>query len=122
MPVEYTRAARTVLGDDGLLAITQLCLLSHDHADTADLARTTAAAALPNRRDLLRGHGHANPDALDDRLVDALVAHGSAADIAHRVQEHSDAGADHVSLQLVTTTPDSPSVRQWEQLAVFLPV
>ncbi|MER6306629.1 TIGR03620 family F420-dependent LLM class oxidoreductase [Streptomyces sp. NPDC001657] len=122
MPVEYTRAARTVLGDDGLLAITQLCLLSHDHADTADLARTTAAAALPNRHDLLRGLGHANPDALDDRLVDALVAHGSAADIAHRVQEHFDAGADHVSLHLVTTTPDSPSVRQWEQLATFLPV
>ncbi len=78
MPVEYTRAARTVLGDDGLLAITQLCVLSHDHADTADLARTTAAAALPNRHDLLRGLGHENPDALDSRLVDALVAHGRA--------------------------------------------
>ncbi|MGW0858411.1 LLM class flavin-dependent oxidoreductase [Streptomyces sp. NPDC002690] len=122
MPAEYTRAARAVLEDDGLLTITQLCVLSHDHADTADLARTTAAAALPNRRDLLRGLGHENPDALDSRLVDALVAHGRAEDIAHRVQEHFDAGADHVSLHLVTTTPDSPPVRQWEQLAVHLPV
>ncbi|WP_338930841.1 TIGR03620 family F420-dependent LLM class oxidoreductase [Streptomyces netropsis] len=122
MPIEYTRTARTVLGDDGLLAVTQLCVLTHDRADTADLARTTAAAALPNRRELLRGLGHENPDALDDRLVDALVAHGRAEDIAQRAQEHFDAGADHVSLHLMTTTPDSPSVRQWEQLAMHLPV
>ncbi|GHG62612.1 hypothetical protein [Streptomyces griseocarneus] len=122
MPVEYTRTARTVLGDDGLLAVTQLCVLTHDRADTADLARTTAAAALPNRRDLLRGLGYENPDARDDRLVDALVAHGRAEDIAQRVHEHFDAGADHVSLHLMTTTPDSPSVRQWEQLAMHLPI
>ncbi|MGX1885533.1 LLM class flavin-dependent oxidoreductase [Streptomyces sp. NPDC055287] len=122
MPVEYTRTARTVLEDDGLLAITQLCVLSHDRADTADLARSTAAAALPNRRDLLRGLGHETPDAVDSQLVDALVAHGRAEDIAHRVQEHFDAGADHVSLHLVTTTPGAPSVRQWEQLAMHLPV
>ncbi|MBL1121024.1 TIGR03620 family F420-dependent LLM class oxidoreductase [Streptomyces sp. 110] len=122
MPIEYTRTARAILGDDGLLAITQMCVLSHDHADTADLARTTAAAALPNRRELLRGLGYETPGALDDRLVDALVVHGSAEDIAHRVQEHFDAGADHVSLHLMTTTPDSPSVRQWEQLAMHLPV
>ncbi|MCX4825851.1 LLM class flavin-dependent oxidoreductase [Streptomyces sp. NBC_01142] len=120
MPVEHTRAARTILGDGGLLAITQLCVLTHDRADTADLARNAAAAALPNRHQLLRGLGHENPDALDDRLVDALVAHGRAEDIARRVLTHFDAGADHVSLHLVTTTPDSPSVRQWEQLAVHL--
>ncbi|MFE3717202.1 TIGR03620 family F420-dependent LLM class oxidoreductase [Streptomyces cyaneofuscatus] len=122
MPVEYTRTARTALGNDALLAITQMCVLSHDPAETADLARTTAAAALPNRRDLLRGLGYENPEALDDRLVDALVARGRAEDIAHRVQEHFDAGADHVSLHLMTTTPDSPSVQHWEQLAMHLPV
>ncbi|MFK0258571.1 LLM class flavin-dependent oxidoreductase [Streptomyces sp. NPDC090445] len=122
MPVEYTRTARNVLGDDALLAVTQLCVLSYDRADTASLAHTAAAAALPNRRDLLRGIGHANPDALDSHLVDALVAHGRAEDIARRVEEHFDAGADHVSLHLVTTTPHAPPVRQWEQLAVHLPV
>lgn len=122
MPIEYTRTARTVLGNDALLAVTQMCVLSNDLADTAGLARTTAAAALPNRRELLRGLGHDTPDALDDRLVDALVVHGRAEDIAHRVQEHFDAGADHVSLHLMATAPDSPSVRQWKQLAMRLPV
>ena len=122
MPVEYTRAARTALGDDGLLAVTQLCVLGDGHADTTDPARTTAEAALPNRRGLLRGLGYENPDALDGRLVDALVAHGRAEDIARRVQEHFDAGADHVSLHLVTTAPGSPSVRQWQRLAAHLPL
>jgi hypothetical protein len=120
MPAEYTRTATTVLGDDVRLAVTQLCVLTHDRADTADMARTTAAAALPNRREPLRDLGHETPDALDDRLVDALVAHGRAEDIAHRVQEHFVAGADHVSLQLVTAAPEAPPVRQWEQLAPHL--
>ncbi|MFC8448755.1 TIGR03620 family F420-dependent LLM class oxidoreductase [Kitasatospora sp. NPDC057223] len=122
MPVEYTRTARAALGDDRLLAVTQLCVLGRNRADTADLARSTAEAALPNRRDLLRELGHETPEALDDRLVDALVAHGPAQDIAQRVHEHLAAGADHVSLHLTTAAPDSPPERQWERLAAHLPV
>ncbi|MFG3117745.1 hypothetical protein ACGF4C_25550 [Streptomyces sp. NPDC048197] len=53
---------------------------------------------------------------LDDRLIDALVAHGRGEHIAHRVQAHFDAGADHVSLHLVTAPPGAPPVGQWEQL------
>lgn len=117
MPVGYTRTAREILGEDRLLAVTQLCVLSHDRTRTAELARTTAAAALPNRRELLRALGHPSPDTLDARLVDAIVAHGDAQDISHRVQEHLDAGADHVSLHLVTDDPHTPPLRQWEQLA-----
>ncbi|WP_157253704.1 TIGR03620 family F420-dependent LLM class oxidoreductase [Nonomuraea typhae] len=120
MPVEYTRTARKALGDDRLLAVTQLCVLSHDREAAAELARTTAAAALPNRRDLLRRLGYEAPEALDARLVDALVAHGRAEDIAHRVQQHLDAGADHVSLHLVAI-PGSPSEPQWRQLATHIP-
>ncbi|MFJ8364481.1 TIGR03620 family F420-dependent LLM class oxidoreductase [Streptomyces sp. NPDC093984] len=120
MPVEHTRNSRAVLGPAGLLAVTQLCVLGPDRSHTAALARTTAAAALPNRRTLLSGHGYENVDALDDRLVDALVAHGTAEDIARRVHEHLDAGADHVSLHFLTTTPHTPPIQQWEQLAVHL--
>jgi len=120
MPVEYTRKARAVLGPDALVAVTQLCVLSPDRHHTAELARTTAAAALPNRRTLLHDLGHRDVDTLGDRLVEAIVAHGRAEDIAQRVQEHVDAGADHVSLHLLTTTPRTPPIRQWEQLAAHL--
>ena len=36
-----------------------------------------------------------------DKLVDAVVAHGTPADIAKRLQEHLDAGADHVCVQVL---------------------
>ncbi|MFG3507050.1 hypothetical protein ACGF5F_16215 [Streptomyces sp. NPDC047821] len=116
-PIEYARIARATLEDDRLLATTQMCVLRHDRADTADLARTTAASALPNRHALLRGLEYENPGALNDRPVDALVAHGTVEDIAHRAQQHFDAEVDHVSLHLMTTTPDSPPISQGEQRA-----
>ena len=51
------------------MAVTQLCVLSHDPADTADLARTTAEAALPSRRELLlRGIGYETPAASNSSI------------------------------------------------------
>ncbi|MDX3226544.1 TIGR03620 family F420-dependent LLM class oxidoreductase [Streptomyces sp. ME19-01-6] len=120
MPVEHTRNSRAVLGPTGLLAVTQLCVLGPDRSHTMALARTTAAAALPNRRTLLPDLGYENVDSLNDRLVDALVAHGTAEDIVRRVHEHLDAGADHVSLHLLTTTPHTLPAQQWKQLAAHL--
>ncbi|GAB2443074.1 TIGR03620 family F420-dependent LLM class oxidoreductase [Streptosporangium sandarakinum] len=120
MPVEYTRAAREILGDDRLLAVTQLCVLGHDRAHTAGPARATAAAALPNRRELLRGLGHPSPEALSDRLVEAIVAHGRAEDVAHRVRQHLDAGADHVSLHVLAAESHAPPAQWWEEIAAHL--
>jgi hypothetical protein len=40
-------------------------------------------------------------DGGSDRLVDSLVALGDAKQIATRIGEHLDAGADHVCLQLI---------------------
>lgn len=128
MPVEHTRSARAGLGPDALLAVTQLCVLGPDRSQTSELARTTAAAALPNRRALLHDLGYEDVDSLSDQLVDAIVAHGRAEDIARRVHEHLDAGADHVSLHIVTTAPHTatpgaprtPPTRHWQQLAAHL--
>ncbi|MEU4704309.1 TIGR03620 family F420-dependent LLM class oxidoreductase [Nonomuraea dietziae] len=117
MPVEHTRNARAVLGPDALLAVTQLVILDPGRSGSADLARSYAAALLPNRRDLLKDLGFEDVDALGDRLVDALVVRGPAGDIAHRVEEHLDAGADHVALFVLTDTPAIPPVRQWRALA-----
>ncbi|MDX6728384.1 MAG: hypothetical protein QOK49_3189, partial [Baekduia sp.] len=38
-------------------------------------------------------------DGGSDRLIDAVIPHGSPAAIADAVREHLDAGADHVCLQ-----------------------
>ncbi len=37
-----------------------------------------------------------------DRLVDAVVAYGTADQIAARLNEHLEAGADHVPVQVLT--------------------
>ena len=36
-----------------------------------------------------------------DRLIDALVAHGTPEDIVGRLNEHLKAGADHVTIQVL---------------------
>ena len=36
-----------------------------------------------------------------DRLIDAVVAYGTPDDIAARLNEHLDAGADHVAIQVL---------------------
>ena len=36
-----------------------------------------------------------------DKLIDAVVAHGSADDVAVRLSEHLEAGADHVAIQVL---------------------
>ena len=36
-----------------------------------------------------------------DRLIDAVVAHGTPEDIAKRLNEHLEAGADHVAIQVL---------------------
>ena len=56
-----------------------------------------------------------------DRLVDAMVAWGSAADIAERVQAHLDAGADHVCLQVVRADDGPSEADIWQELAGVLP-
>jgi probable F420-dependent oxidoreductase len=43
-----------------------------------------------------------------DALIDALVAHGSAEQVAARLTEHLHAGADHVCAQLLTAPGVDP--------------
>ncbi|MEV0234091.1 TIGR03620 family F420-dependent LLM class oxidoreductase [Nonomuraea sp. NPDC050786] len=120
MPVEHTRQARELLGPQATLAVTQLVVLDPSRSRSADLARAHAAAALPNRLAPLRALGYDHPESLDDRLVEALVATGGTDDIARRVRDHLDAGADHVSLHVLTSTPDHPPLQQWSRLAAHL--
>ena len=36
-----------------------------------------------------------------DKLIDAVVAYGNPEEIAHRLNEHLDTGADHVAIQVL---------------------
>jgi probable F420-dependent oxidoreductase len=78
---------------------------------------------LPNYTNNWKRQGFTDDDLADggsDRLVDALVVWGDEATIAARVQEHRDAGADHVCIQVLTEDPHSFPADQWRTLAPSL--
>jgi probable F420-dependent oxidoreductase len=103
-PPAHTALARSILGEKGLLAPEQAVVLEADRRQ----ARITARAylerylLLPNYRGNLERLGYNDEDFAGKgsaRLVDALVAHGSADEVAMKVRSHLEAGADHVCIQ-----------------------
>ncbi len=112
---EHTRAARETLGTGKLLAPEQKVVLSADTGTARATARATVERylGLTNyRRNLLRmGWAEADLDhGGSDRLIDALVLHGRAGDIARGITAHLDAGADHVCVQPLGPDP-LPAIR-----------
>ena len=122
---EHTRIAREAIGADRLVAAEQGVVLDTD----PDRARATARLhlatylGLPNYANNWRRLGYTDDDIADggsDRLVDALVVWGDESTIAARVQEHRDAGADHVCVQVLTDDPRGFPRDQWRALAPAL--
>jgi probable F420-dependent oxidoreductase len=104
--VAHTRAARELLGPGVLLAPEVACVLDEDPERARATAREYARLylGLSNYTSNLIRHGFTEEDIADggsDRLIDAVVPHGSAEHIAAVVDEHFDAGADHVALQVL---------------------
>src|SRR5262249_1701964 len=120
---DHTRFARERIGPDALLATEVACVLEAD----ADRARATAreyAASFLNLRNYagnLKRFGFTDVDVVDggsDRLIDAVIPHGTADEIAAAVREHLAAGADHVCLQPVGV--DGIPRQEWAALASAL--
>ncbi len=120
---EHTARAREILGPDATLAPEQMVLFETDATNARRIARQNLATylGLPNYRNNWIAQGFEEADFADggsDRLVDAIVCWGDEAAIAQRIQEHRDAGADHVCIQ--PFRPDGqggPDLRILEALA-----
>jgi probable F420-dependent oxidoreductase len=122
---ELTARARTGIGPDGLVASEQGVVLETDPERARATARLHLGTylALPNYSNNWKRQGFTDDDLADggsDRLVDALVVWGDEATIAARVQEHRDAGADHVCVQVLTDDPRAFPAEQWRTLAPAL--
>lgn len=108
---EHTGIARAALGAGPLLVPEQHVVLEADPVRARAEARVALAGYLRMTNYLAswRRLGFTDADFADggsDRLVDALVAHGTGEDVAARVQAHLDAGADEVAVQLLGTGDD----------------
>jgi probable F420-dependent oxidoreductase len=101
----HTARAREILGD-ALLAPEHKVVLTTD----AEQARAVGRKALKmylglvNYRNNWLRHGFTEADLADggsDRFIDTFVLHGETASIAARLNEHLEAGADHVCIQVL---------------------
>lgn len=103
---EHTAQAREIIGPDAILAPEQSVVLDTDPARARAAARLHLAHYLDRdnyQRSFLR-QGFTEADLADggsDRVIDAIVAWGETEEVAARVRAHLDAGADHVTVQVV---------------------
>ncbi|HZN15529.1 MAG TPA: LLM class F420-dependent oxidoreductase [Acidimicrobiales bacterium] len=121
---EHTAVARGVLGAGPLLAPEQPVVLDADpdRARAAGRAHMAGYLGLPNYRNNLLRLGFTDDDVNgggSDRLVDSVVAWGDVDAIASRVQDHRDAGADHVCVQVLGDPMSFPR-DAWRELAPAL--
>jgi probable F420-dependent oxidoreductase len=101
---EHTRFARERVGPDAIVAPEVAVVVEADPERAREDARAYAATylQLSNYTSNLLRFGFTEADIADggsDRLIDAVIPHGSAEAIAEAVQAHYDAGADHVCVQ-----------------------
>lgn len=104
---EHTADARRILGSGKLLCVEQKVVLESDPARAREKGRATLKIylGLRNYQENWRRQGLTENDWAgdgSDRLIDAMVAWGDEAAIRERLQQHWDAGADHVCVQALT--------------------
>ncbi|MCT7367828.1 LLM class F420-dependent oxidoreductase [Mycolicibacterium llatzerense] len=107
---EHTAEARKLIGPDVFLAPEHKVVLTDGSAEAAEEARAIGRQTvdfylnLSNYLNNWRRLGFTEDDIAkpgSDALIDAVVAHGTPDAIAARLTEHLDAGADHVTIQVL---------------------
>jgi probable F420-dependent oxidoreductase len=103
---EHTAQAREWIGPTVYLAPEHKVVLTTDAEEARAIGRETVDfyLNLSNYLNNWKRLGFTDEDIAkpgSDKLIDAVVAHGSADDIAKRLNEHLDAGADSVLIQVL---------------------
>lgn len=121
----HTAVAREALGPEAVLAPELKVVLDTDPGRARATARAHLASylQLPNyTRNLLRT-GYTESDVADggsDRLVDGVVACGDVDVAMRRAQDHIDAGAEHICVQVLTADRREVPFAAWRELAPAL--
>ncbi len=121
---DHTALAREIIGKDKFLAPEQMVFLQTDPDRARRVARANMARylALPNYTNNLKRSGFTDEDisSVSDKLVDAIVLWGDVDSIVARVNEHVDAGADHVCIQALVEDPNDLPIEDYRKLAEAL--
>ncbi|BBZ35153.1 LLM class F420-dependent oxidoreductase [Mycolicibacterium confluentis] len=103
---EHTVQARELVGNTVFLAPEHKVVLTTDAAAARELGRQTVDfyLGLSNYVNNWKRLGFSDADVErpgSDKLIDAVVAHGTTDAIAARLTEHLESGADHVAIQVL---------------------
>jgi probable F420-dependent oxidoreductase len=125
MPPEHTLLAHEILGPGRVLAPEQGVLLEEDPEHARLILRAELATRLvhPTYRETLTRLGWTDGDLAgggSDALIDRVFAWGSLSDVAKRVEEHLEAGADSVALHVLSGRSGPVPLDGWRALAALL--
>jgi probable F420-dependent oxidoreductase len=119
---EHTAYARDLVGNSVFLAPEHKVVLTTDADEAREIGRQSADfyLDLSNYVNNWRRLGFSDADVRkpgSDKLIDAVVAYGTPAAIAARLNEHLEAGADHVAIQVLGGWPEDKLVAALSELA-----
>lgn len=120
----HTAHARELLGAEPFLAPEQKIVLHPDDEAARSIGRPFLDPYLhrANYLNSFKRMGYSDEDLINggsDRLIDDIVLHGTAADVATRLPGHRASGADHVAVQ-VLPRPDHALIDEYWELAQSL--
>ena len=118
---EHTARARAIVAEK-FIGVEQAVVLGGSREEFLKRAHAHLDhyTGLENYRNSWRRFGFTDEDFVrggSERLCDAMVVHGDEGAILARVDEHREAGADHVCLQVLGETMATPPLDDWRRLA-----
>jgi probable F420-dependent oxidoreductase len=119
---EHTARARELVGSTVFLAPEHKVVLTADADEARQIGRQSTGFyfELSNYVNNWRRLGFSENDVRkpgSDKLIDAVVAYGKPEVIAAHVNEHLDAGADHVAIQVLGGWPEDKLLAALGELA-----
>jgi len=119
---EHTAYARELVGNTVFLAPEHKVVLTTDADEAREVGRQTVEfyLGLSNYVNNWRRLGFTDNDVRkpgSDKLIDAVVAYGTPEAIAARLNEHLEAGADHVAIQVLGGWPEDKLLAALGELA-----
>jgi probable F420-dependent oxidoreductase len=121
---EHTAIARDIVGDH-FIGVEQAVVLGESREEFLRRAHAYLEiyTGLENYRNNWRRLGFSDPDFVrggSDRLCDVMVVHGNEHAVLAAVNEHRDAGADHVCLQVLGEDMTTPPLHEWRLIGAAL--
>jgi len=118
---EHTSQARQTLGREPLLVVEQAAVLNQDRPEALRRAHEhlNIYTGLPNYRNSWLRQGFTEDDFVrggSERLADALVVQGDLAALRERIDQHLEAGADHVCVQVLGHGLGEVPFQEWREI------